>query len=214
MPAMIIGFYFYFYSRRNIFNTIQYAVTQSRQQMQLRLEHVLKMQDRQIINAVMEFDIEELLRAPPPMSEHFQLVNTVRDKISKIMSNDIGMDSFILINLSNNWILTTDGIYDISNMPARQYLPFILEGINNVTWYSDFIDKNNIVLTYYNRWFMSNTIKLIRTCPILGQEILRYISVISVACFISIVTSSRRSSISSSNLINLPFPILASILPI
>jgi AraC-like DNA-binding protein len=150
--------------------------------MQLRVEQILKMQDRQLFNLLLEFEIEELLRTPPPLSAHFQLVDTVRNKISKIMIYDMGMDSFIMISSLNNWILTTGGISGISRMSGDRYLPLMLKNTNNnVTWYADFIPKNDIVLNAYNRWLMPDTIKLIRTYPILGQEILGYISV-SIPC--------------------------------
>ena len=182
MPVLVTGFYFYYYSRQNILNTVRNTVTHSRQQIQLRLEHILRMQDRQLFNVLLEYEIAELLQAPPPMSSHFQLIDTVTNKISRIMIYDMGMDSFILIGSLNNWILTTSGISDISSMAGGHYIQYMLEDVNdNVTWYADFVHKDDILLTAYNRWLMPDVIRLIRTYPIIGREITGYISV-SIPC--------------------------------
>jgi AraC-like DNA-binding protein len=180
LPSMVIGFSLYFYSHFIVIRNMREIIAQSRHQIQIRVEQTMRMQDRQLFNFLMDDETARLLEIPILMPDHFQVIEKVREKLNKLFIYDLGVDSYILVNLKNDWSLSVGGVSWIKGTPAQYYLENIPSEEGKGSWYADFNAKEDIIKNMSNRWMIPYTIKFSRSYPIYGPRI-GYIS-ISIPC--------------------------------
>jgi AraC-like DNA-binding protein len=177
---MAIGFFLYFYSYSIVIRNMREIILQSRQQIQIKIEQTMRIQDRQLFNFLMENETVDLLETATLMPDHFQAIERVRGNLNKLFIYDLGVESYILVNLRNGWFLSVGGISWIKGTPAQYYLENIPFEDGKGSWYADFNEKEDIVKNMSTRWMIPYTVKLSRSYPIHGHRI-GYISV-SIPC--------------------------------
>jgi AraC-like DNA-binding protein len=138
------------------------------------------MQDRQLFNFLMDDETVRLLETPILMSNHFQAIEKVRENLNKLFIYDLGVDSYILVNLKDDWSLSVGGISWTRGTPAQYYLENIPSEGGKGSWYADFDAKEDIIKNMSMRWMIPYTVKFSRSYPIYGPRI-GYIS-ISIPC--------------------------------
>jgi AraC-like DNA-binding protein len=180
LPSMVIGFTLYSYSHFIVIRNMREIIVQSRQQIQIRVEQTMHMQDRQLFNFLMDNETVKLLETSTLSPDYFQSIEKVRENLNKLFIYDLGVDSYVLVNLKDDWSLSVGGVSWIRGTPAQYYLkniPFV-EGKSS--WYADFNAKEDIIKNMSMRWMIPYTVKLSRSYPIYGSRI-GYVSV-SIPC--------------------------------
>ena len=180
IPAMIIGLILYSYAYWILTKRIEETAIQSHQNIQMRAEQMLQMQDRQLFNFLKEPLTEELMKNWPENS-NFQKVNQVYTNMSKVLVYDLGINSCILVNTEKGWMIDLSGLSKLSEVPGGFYYEEILTRIDNMTWYVDFEMKNSVISQSTSLWLLPKTIKLIRPYPINSLTPEGYVS-ISIPC--------------------------------
>lgn len=175
IPAMIIGFFLYRYADRNITQRVEETTQQSRQQIQLRMEQTLQMQDRQLFHFLMDPATIELMDYSFEPSK-YKTVAQVRDGLGKLLIYDLGISDSVLISVENDWVLDISGISRLSTNPGREFYRGVTENSSNMTWQADFVAKQDPMLLSFSRWMLPQTIKLVRSYPVHGDNARGYAS--------------------------------------
>lgn len=180
LPAMLIGAVLCLYTYNNIMQNLHGTTKQSLLQIQMRVEQMLQMQDRQLFNFLTDPATVELM-TDTPTTRDFQKIQKVRSNLGKNLIYDLGINDCILVSLRDDWFLDVSGMARYSTLPGREYYQKILERAGNMVWVVDFDPKTISSPRATTRWAQPETVKLVRAYPINGRYAEGYAS-ISVPC--------------------------------